>query len=444
MRVAICEQGTFGGTCLNVGCIPTKMFVYAAEVAETIRHSSRYGVDATHRRGPLVRHRVARVRPHRPDRGGRRAVQARRCPTSRCTRSHTRFGPTQPDGRYTLRTEAGDEFTADQVVIAAGSRIHVPPAIAECGVDVLHQRRRHADPRTARAPGDRRRRLRRRGVRARLLRAGRARHDRRPRRTVCSPTATRRSAIAFTDIARRQVGSAHARERDRRRTTTATGIVLELDDGKTIDGRHAAGGHRPGSQRRPARRRAGRRRGRRRRHGGRRRVPTHHRARHLRARRRVVGVSAQARRQPRDAGGAAQPAAATGTTPPSMVASDHRFVPSAVFTDPQIAMVGHDRGRGQRAAGIDVVTKVQKLRRHRLRLGDGGHHRDREADRRPRAPGKILGAHVMGLPGVVDHPAGDPGDELRSDRPGDGPRPVLDPPGAARGHRERAAGPRGS
>ena len=46
-RVAICEQGTFGGTCLNVGCIPTKMFVYAAEVAETIRTSSRFGVDST-------------------------------------------------------------------------------------------------------------------------------------------------------------------------------------------------------------------------------------------------------------------------------------------------------------------------------------------------------------------------------------------------------------
>ena len=46
-RVAICEQGTFGGTCLNVGCIPTKMFVYAAEVAQTIRDSERFGVDAT-------------------------------------------------------------------------------------------------------------------------------------------------------------------------------------------------------------------------------------------------------------------------------------------------------------------------------------------------------------------------------------------------------------
>ncbi|CAN5202991.1 hypothetical protein BH11ACT7_BH11ACT7_10180 [soil metagenome] len=29
-KVAVCEQGTFGGTCLNVGCIPTNMFVYAA------------------------------------------------------------------------------------------------------------------------------------------------------------------------------------------------------------------------------------------------------------------------------------------------------------------------------------------------------------------------------------------------------------------------------
>src|ERR1700729_1481097 len=45
-RVAICEQGTFGGTCLNVGCIPTKMFVYAAEVAQTVREAARYGVDA--------------------------------------------------------------------------------------------------------------------------------------------------------------------------------------------------------------------------------------------------------------------------------------------------------------------------------------------------------------------------------------------------------------
>ena len=67
-RVAICEQGTFGGTCLNVGCIPTKMFVYAAEVAAAVRDAARFGVDAHIDGGPLGRHRLAGVRPHRPDR----------------------------------------------------------------------------------------------------------------------------------------------------------------------------------------------------------------------------------------------------------------------------------------------------------------------------------------------------------------------------------------
>ena len=38
--IAIVEKGVFGGTCLNVGCIPSKMLVYAADVAETIRSST--------------------------------------------------------------------------------------------------------------------------------------------------------------------------------------------------------------------------------------------------------------------------------------------------------------------------------------------------------------------------------------------------------------------
>jgi mycothione reductase len=33
LDVALVEHGVFGGTCLNVGCVPTKMYVYAAEVA---------------------------------------------------------------------------------------------------------------------------------------------------------------------------------------------------------------------------------------------------------------------------------------------------------------------------------------------------------------------------------------------------------------------------
>ena len=46
-RVAIIESGTFGGTCMNVECIPTKMYVFAADVANAITHAARNGIDAT-------------------------------------------------------------------------------------------------------------------------------------------------------------------------------------------------------------------------------------------------------------------------------------------------------------------------------------------------------------------------------------------------------------
>jgi len=132
-RVAICEQGAFGGTCLNVGCIPTKMFVYAAEVAETIRTAARYGVDAHIDRvrwDDIVSRIFGRIDPIAISGEDYR----RASPNVDVYDQHTRFGAVQPDGRYLLRTEGGDEFTAEQVVIAAGARPVIPPAILECGV----------------------------------------------------------------------------------------------------------------------------------------------------------------------------------------------------------------------------------------------------------------------------------------------------------------------
>ncbi len=43
-RVAIVEKGTFGGTCLNVGCIPTKSYLKNAEIIEHIREASTRGI----------------------------------------------------------------------------------------------------------------------------------------------------------------------------------------------------------------------------------------------------------------------------------------------------------------------------------------------------------------------------------------------------------------
>jgi len=132
-RVAICEQGTFGGTCLNVGCIPTKMFVYAADVAETIRNSARYGIDAHIDRvrwGDIVGRVFSRIDPIAI--GGEDYRRAQ--PNVDVYGTHTRFSGVQDDGRYLLKTDDGAEFSAERVVLAAGARAEVPPAILDCGV----------------------------------------------------------------------------------------------------------------------------------------------------------------------------------------------------------------------------------------------------------------------------------------------------------------------
>ena len=78
----------------------------------------------------------------------------------------------------------------------------------------------------------------------------------------------------------------------------------------------------------------------------------------------------------------------------ALVRSDHRFVPSAVFTGPQIAMVGLTEQQ-VRDEGYDYVTKVQAY-------GDtayGWAMEDTTGIAKligDRATGKILGAHIMG------------------------------------------------
>ena len=47
LSVGLVEKGKVGGTCLHVGCIPTKALLHAAEVADATRESSQFGVLAT-------------------------------------------------------------------------------------------------------------------------------------------------------------------------------------------------------------------------------------------------------------------------------------------------------------------------------------------------------------------------------------------------------------
>jgi mycothione reductase len=45
MKVAIIEKDRMGGTCLNRGCIPSKLLIYSADVVETIRKAGIFGID---------------------------------------------------------------------------------------------------------------------------------------------------------------------------------------------------------------------------------------------------------------------------------------------------------------------------------------------------------------------------------------------------------------
>ena len=46
-RVAIAEDRYLGGTCVNVGCIPKKLFVYASHFAEDFHDAAGYGWHVT-------------------------------------------------------------------------------------------------------------------------------------------------------------------------------------------------------------------------------------------------------------------------------------------------------------------------------------------------------------------------------------------------------------
>ena len=47
LSVALVEKDKVGGTCLHVGCIPTKALLHAAEVADSARESEKFGVRAS-------------------------------------------------------------------------------------------------------------------------------------------------------------------------------------------------------------------------------------------------------------------------------------------------------------------------------------------------------------------------------------------------------------
>jgi len=132
--IAIIEKGAFGGTCLNVGCIPTKMYVYAADTALETRESSRLGINAQVNSvdWPGIVHRVFDQRIDLIAKGGEEYRRGEKTPNIDVYDQHARFV-----AERTLRTGQGTAaktISADQIVLAAGSRPFIPEVITQSGV----------------------------------------------------------------------------------------------------------------------------------------------------------------------------------------------------------------------------------------------------------------------------------------------------------------------
>jgi mycothione reductase len=119
LRAAVVEPDRFGGTCLNRGCIPSKMFVVAADAAVGVGSAGRLGVHATldHVDWKGIRDRVfGRIDPIHDS-----AVAYRRSLGIDVYAEPARFVAPK------VLQVGAEQISADTIVVAVGSRPVVPP-----------------------------------------------------------------------------------------------------------------------------------------------------------------------------------------------------------------------------------------------------------------------------------------------------------------------------
>lgn len=132
LRVAIVERGRFGGTCLNRGCIPTKVMVTAASRIRDIRESSRIGICADHVRldWALLSRRVWKKI------GESAAIETYygKFPNADLYRGTAAFS-----GAHEITVSLNDGGSAtlcgEKIIVATGARTNVPrlPGLEEAG-----------------------------------------------------------------------------------------------------------------------------------------------------------------------------------------------------------------------------------------------------------------------------------------------------------------------
>ncbi|MFK8024834.1 MAG: mycothione reductase [Ilumatobacter sp.] len=126
-KIAIVERGVYGGTCLNVGCIPSKMFVLPADAALAARNNSKLNIDTQFNGADFaaIRDRVF-GRIDSISEGGRE-YRANGTPNVTLLEGTAQF---VGDKRFVvdMNDDSPQRFiTAPKVLLAAGARPVTPP-----------------------------------------------------------------------------------------------------------------------------------------------------------------------------------------------------------------------------------------------------------------------------------------------------------------------------
>ncbi|MCR4429961.1 MAG: dihydrolipoyl dehydrogenase [Tepidanaerobacteraceae bacterium] len=117
-KTAVVEEQALGGTCLNRGCIPTKVYAHAAVLINEIENAKDFGIDAEYRLGiDRLRKKKENV-VERLKNGVSFLMKAHNIDVIRGKASFIDEKTAEADGR---------RFTADKFIIATGSKTFVPP-----------------------------------------------------------------------------------------------------------------------------------------------------------------------------------------------------------------------------------------------------------------------------------------------------------------------------
>lgn len=130
--IGLIDQRRTGGTCLNYGCIPSKMLAYTAEVFDTVESASDFDVDVKlgGMRWADVRDRVFGLTDRHSDEGHQSRQDA---DNITYYDGHAEFtGPRQ----LVITDGEGNrcEVSADRVVIANGGRPVIPSVVVDSGL----------------------------------------------------------------------------------------------------------------------------------------------------------------------------------------------------------------------------------------------------------------------------------------------------------------------